>query len=186
MPVHGKFSRSVPGGARFFVFGRNTPGRQFRGNLRERARRSPGIDPQESDPPLPFPWRRAKADPAAGTSPRRSAKADPAAGTSSRRSAKADPAAGTSPRRSAKADPAAGTSPRRSAKAPGPGGGLPAGFYGPGRQPSGRARGAWVGRRKKAFLLCACGGFGVLRVSQTTKKLRRLLSCFFGRKEGRM
>ena len=220
--------QSVPTRARFLCFGSNTPGRQFRENSRERARRSPGIDVQESDPPLPFAWqsakadlaagtsprrsakadlatgtsprrsakadlatgtsprRSAKADLAAGTSPRRSAKADPAAGTSSRRSAKADPAAGTSPRRSAKADPAAGTSPRRSAKAPGPGGGLPAGFYGPGRQPSGRARGAWVGRRKKAFLLCACGGFGVLRVSQTTKKLRRLLSCFFGRKEGRM
>ena len=123
--------QSVPTRARFLCFGSNTPGRQFRENSRERARRSPGIDVQESDPPLPFAWQSAKADLAAGTSPRRSAKADPAAGTSPRRSAKADLATGTSPWRSAKADLAAGTSPQRSAKAPG--GGLPAGHTGPGR-----------------------------------------------------
>ena len=102
--------------ARFFHFWAGYPGRQFRGNLRERARRSPGIDPQESDPPLPFAWQRAKADPAAGTSPRRRVKADPAAGTS----------------------------PRRRVKAPGPGGGLPAGSAGLGsggaKRPSSYAR----------------------------------------------
>ena len=123
--------QSVPTRARFLCFWGDTPGRQFRENSRERARRSPGIDVQESDPPLPFAWQSAKADLGTRTSPRRSAKADPAAGTSPwqsakadlgtrtspQRSAKADPAAGTSPRRSAKADPATGTSPRRSTKA---------------------------------------------------------------------
>ena len=135
----------VPTRARFLCFWGDTPGRQFRENSHERARRSPGIDVQESDPPLPFAWqsakadlgtrtspqRSAKADPATGTSPRRSAKADLATGTSPRRSAKADLAARTSPWRSAKADLATGTSPQRSAKAPG--GGLPAGHTGPGR-----------------------------------------------------
>ena len=67
--------QSVPTRARFLCFGSNTPGRQFRENSRERARRSPGIDVQESDPPLPFAWQSAKADLGTGTSPRRSAKA---------------------------------------------------------------------------------------------------------------
>ncbi len=185
--------QSVPTRARFLCFGSNTPGRQFRENSRERARRSPGIDVQESDPPLPFAWQSAKADLAAGTSPRRSAKADLATGTSPRRSAKADLATGTSPRRSAKADLAAGTSPRRSAKAPGgslppghtgPGGGLPAGHTGRGRAATFRrgTRGRAV-RREKASSYARKAGLPVLRVSQTTQKLRRLLSCLFARKE---
>ena len=174
--------QSVPTRARFLCFGSNTPGRQFRENSRERARRSPGIDVQESDPPLPFAWQSAKADLGTRTSPRRSAKADPAAGTSPRRSAKADLAAGTSPRRSVKADLAARTSPRRSAKAPG--GDLPAGHTGRGRAATFRrgTRGRAV-RREKASSYARKAGLPVLRVSQTTQKLRRLLSCFFARKE---
>ena len=144
------------------------PGSQFRENSCERARRSPGIDVQESDPPLPFAWQSAKADLATRTSPRRSAKADLATGTSLRRSAKTDLATGTSPRRSTKADLAAGTSPRRSAKAPG--GSLPPGHTGP-------------GGAKRASSYARKAGLPVLRVSQTTQKLRRLLSCFFARKE---
>ena len=201
--------QSVPTRARFLCFGSNTPGRQFRENSRERARRSPGIDVQESDPPLPFAWQSAKADLGTRTSPRRSAKADLgtrtspqrsakadlATGTSPRRSAKADPATGTSPRRSTKADLATGTSPRRSAKAPG--GDLPAGHTGrgraatfrrgtrgrAGRRPSGGAHGAGPGGAKRASSYARKAGLPVLRISQTTQKLRRLLSCFFARKE---
>ena len=171
--------QSVPTRARFLCFGSNTPGRQFRENSRERARRSPGIDVQESDPPLPFAWRSAKADLAAGTSPRRSAKADLATGTSPRRSAKADLAAGTSPRRSAKA-PGGSLPPGHT----GPGGGLPAGHTGRGRAATFRrgTRGRAV-RREKASSYARKAGLPVLRVSQTTQKLRRLLSCLFARKE---
>ena len=146
--------QSVPTRARFLCFGSNTPGRQFRENSRERARRSPGIDVQESDPPLPFAWQSAKADLGTRTSPRRSAKADPAAGTSPRRSAKADLATGTSPRRSVKADLATGTSPWRSAKAPG--GSLPPGHTGPGRAAAFPAGRAGPGRAaRKGFFICA-------------------------------
>ena len=157
--------QSVPTRARFLCFGSNTPGRQFRENSRERARRSPGIDVQESDPPLPFAWQSAKADLAAGTSPRRSAKADLAAGTSPRRSAKA---------------PGGSLPPGHT----GPGGGLPAGHTGRGRAATFRrgTRGRAV-RREKASSYARKAGLPVLRVSQTTQKLRRLLSCFFARKE---
>ncbi len=46
-------------------------------------------------------------------------------------------------------------------------------------------RGARVGagRREKASSYARKAGLPVLRVSQTTQKLRRLLSCFFARKE---
>ena len=144
----------VPTRARFLCFWGDTPGRQFRENSHERARRSPGIDVQESDPPLPFAWQSAKAD--LGTR--------------------------TSPRRSAKADLATGTSPRQSAKAPG--GSLPPGHTGPGRAAAFRrgTRGR-AGRREKGFFYTRKAGLPVLRVSQTTQKLRRLLSCFFARKE---
>ena len=143
--------QSVPTRARFLCFGSNTPGRQFRENSRERARRSPGIDVQESDPPLPFAWQSAKADLAAGTSPRRSAKA-----------------------------PGGSLPPGHT----GPGGGLPAGHTGRGRAATFRrgTRGRAV-RREKASSYARKAGLPVLRVSQTTQKLRRLLSCLFARKE---
>ena len=44
--------QSVPTRARFLCFGSNTPGRQFRENSRERARRSPETHLAKFDHPL--------------------------------------------------------------------------------------------------------------------------------------
>ena len=103
-----------PSGRSFCILVPDTPGPEFVGNSRERARRSPARGFQRLQAPL---GGRPKADHAAGSFARRSAKADRAARTSSRRSGKADHAARSFSRRSGKADRAARTSSRRSAKA---------------------------------------------------------------------
>ena len=90
-----------PSGRSFCILVPDTPGPEFVGNSRERARRSPARGFQRLQAPL---GGRSKADHAAGSFARRSGKADRATRTSSRRSAKADRAARTSSRRSAKAD----------------------------------------------------------------------------------
>ena len=51
------------------------------------------------------------------------------------------------------------------------------------RRPSGGVHGGGPGGAKKGFFYTRKAGLPVLRVSQTTQKLRRLLSCFFARKE---
>ena len=103
-----------PSGRSFCILVPDTPGPEFVGNSRERARRSPARGFQRLQAPL---GGRSKADHAAGSFARQSAKADHVTRTSSRRSAKADCPARSSPRRSAKADCPARTSSRRSAKA---------------------------------------------------------------------
>ena len=109
-----RFPSYRPSGRSFCILVPDTPGPEFVGNSRERARRSPARGFQRLQAPL---GGRPKADHAAGSFARRSAKADRAARTSSRRSGKADHAARSFSRRSGKADRAARTSSRRSAKA---------------------------------------------------------------------
>lgn len=83
----------APLGARFRVFGLNTPTPEFRGILRETGPRSPIDRAQGSEAPL-------------GDE------------TSSEQSAKVDRAGRTFPKQSAKADHAGRTSPAQSAKGP--------------------------------------------------------------------
>ena len=90
-----------PSGRSFCILVPDTPGPEFVGNSRERARRSPARGFQRLQAPL---GGRSKADHAAGSFARQSAKADHVTRTSSRRSAKADCPARSSPRRSTKAD----------------------------------------------------------------------------------
>ena len=154
-----------PSGRSFCILVPDTPGPEFVGNSRERARRSPARGFQRLQAPL---GGRSKADHAAGSFARQSAKADHVTRTSSRRSAKADCPARTSSRRSAKADRAARTSPRRSAKADN-GGRLCPGWAFSAARPAGTTRflitrgkasfyeTATFGRRKVFFCSPFCG-----------------------------
>ena len=154
-----------PSGRSFCILVPDTPGPEFVGNSRERARRSPARGFQRLQAPL---GGRPKADHAAGSFARRSAKADRAARTSSRRSGKADHAARSFSRRSGKADRAARTSSRRSAKADNDGRLCPGGAFSAAR-PAGTARflitrgkasfyeTATFGRRKVFFCSPFCG-----------------------------
>ena len=190
--------QSVPTRARFLCFGSNTPGRQFRENSRERARRSPGIDVQESDPPLPFAWQTGGGTGARDAGARAcgllhgearkptchwdfsTAKRETGRhwdfSTAKRESRPCRWDFSTAKRESRRATGFAG--------AHGAGRRLPAGHTGPGRAAAFRrgTRGR-AGRREKASSYARKAGLPVLRVSQTTQKLRRLLSCFFARKE---